>query len=300
MNTNNTHTTTLKQALTLKIGDYSQLIKFRLSATVVFSSVMAFAIAAYADINGADLFWLFLGGFLITGASNALNEVIEKDTDLLMTRTKNRPVATGRMSVSEAVLAAGLMASAGITLLWIQFNPASALLGALSLVSYSFIYTPMKRISPISVLVGAIPGAMPVVIGWVAATGEFGQGAMVLFTLQFLWQFPHFWAIAWVAEEDYTRAGFKMLPSKEGKGKFTALQIALYTVPIIPVSILPVWWGWVNPIAGGVLVAAGFYFLYRTVVLLKTCEDADARKVMFASIAYLPIALITIFIGRIL
>lgn len=298
MNTARTYILSFKQALALKLSDYAQLVKFRLSATVVFSSVMAFAIASYADISGVALSWLFLGGFLITGASNALNEVLEKDPDKLMNRTMNRPLATGRMAVAEAVLLAGVMGVAGIAILWIQFNAASALLGALSLLSYSFIYTPLKRLSPVAVLVGAIPGAMPVVIGWVAATGNFGQGAIALFTLQFLWQFPHFWSIAWVAEQDYKRAGFKMLPSKEGKGKFTAFQIVLYTLPIIPVSLLPVWWGWVNPVTGIVLALAGLYFMYRGIVLFRTCEDKDARKLMFASIAYLPVALITILIGR--
>lgn len=299
MQATRTYLSTVLSATKAKIRDYGQLIKFRLSATVVFSSVMAFAIASYTNIDMMAMAWLFLGGFAVTGASNALNEVLEKDLDKLMKRTMDRPVATGRMGVPEAVLAAGVMGVGGIAILWYMFNPIAALLGGLSLLSYSFIYTPLKRISPIAVFVGALPGAMPPLIGWVAATGSINAAAIVLFTIQFLWQFPHFWAIAWVAEADYRKAGFRLLPSKGGKDKFTALQSILYIVALIPVSLLPVWQGWVSVGGGVALALVGIMFLLAAIKLFRTCDDKDARKLMFASIIYLPVALTAILLGRI-
>lgn len=298
MRATTTYLSSFGTAVMLKAQDYGQLMKFRLSMTVVFSSVMAYAIAAYADVNMLNLLWLFLGGFAITGASNALNEVLEKDPDKLMKRTMNRPLATGRMSVPEAVLIAGLLGTAGIALLWYMFNSSAALLGGLSLLTYSFIYTPLKRLSPVAVFVGAIPGAMPPLIGWVAATGSINNAAIVLFTIQFLWQFPHFWSIAWIAEEDYRKAGFQLLPSKGGKDKFTALQSILYIIALLPVSLLPLWNNWISTWAGVVVFLAGLFFLQRAVKLFRTCEDADARQLMFASIIYLPVVLTTLLLGR--
>lgn len=295
-----TYLSTAGTALKAKVQDYGQLMKFRLSLTVVFSSVMAYAIASYAGVDAINLLWLFVGGFAVTGASNALNQVLEKDPDKLMKRTMNRPVATGRMGVPEAVLVAGILGTAGISLLWYVFNPAAALLGGLSLLTYSFIYTPLKRISPVAVFVGAIPGAMPPLIGWVAATGSINSAAIVLFTIQFLWQFPHFWAIAWIGDEDYRKAGFRLLPSKTGKDKFTALQSILYVVALIPVSLLPLWNNWINGWAALVILAAGLFYLQKAVKLFRTCEDADALKLMFASIIYLPVVLTAILLGRII
>lgn len=282
-----------------KLSDYSQLVKLRLAGTVVFSSVITFAIADHGHLNYGYLLILFLGGFLITGAANALNEVFEKDLDKLMKRTENRPLATGRMNSTEAILAAGIMGVVGILLLGYFFNYLSAFLGAVSLFSYSFIYTPLKRISPIAVFVGAIPGAMPPLIGWVAATGEISLIGLAIFMMQFLWQFPHFWSIAWIAEEDYRKAGFKLLPSQGGKDKFTALQNVVYITVLIPVSLMPVMMGLVHWIGGAVILLAGIMFLLQSVQLFRTCEDKDARKLMFASIVYLPIVLMAMLIGRI-
>lgn len=282
-----------------RVQDYGLLIKFRLSMTVVFSSVIAFAIGSLGNFNLVNMLWLALGGMAVTGASNAFNQVLEKDYDKLMKRTMNRPLATGRMNTAEAILFGGLMGVAGIAILWYVFNPLAALLGGLSLLSYSFIYTPLKRLSPVAVFVGAIPGAMPVLIGWVAATGSINYAAITLFAIQFLWQFPHFWSIAWVAEEDYNKAGFKLLPSQQGKGKFVAFQNIVYISILGIISMIPVYEGWIGLGAGVVVLLAAVFFMYRAVVLFRTCEDADARKLMFASIIYLPVVLTAILVGGI-
>ena len=300
MQTAKLYITDIASAIKAKMQDYSLLVKFRLSATVVFSSVMAYAIAAYGHNTFAALAWLYLGGFLVTGSANALNEVLEKDLDKLMMRTENRPLATGRMSVAEGILAAGVMGSLGIVILWYFFNPAAALLGAVSLILYSFVYTPLKRMSPIAVFVGAIPGAMSPLIGWVAATNEIGPGGIVITAIQFLWQFPHFWSIAWIAQDDYLRAGFKLLPSQEGRGKFTALQNIIYIVFLIPVSLVPFFFlHMTGPIAASVIALAGLMFLGQAIKLFRTCEMKDAKKLMFMSIIYLPVVMIALLTGRI-
>ncbi len=292
-------TNPLTTLIRAKLADYSQLVKLRLAGTVVFSSVITFAIANYGHVDLGYLMLLFLGGFLVTGSANALNEVFEKDLDKLMKRTENRPLATGRMSSTEAILAAGIMGVAGILILGYFFNYLSAFLGAVSLFSYAFIYTPMKRLSPIAVFIGAIPGAMPPLIGWVAATGEISVIGLSITMMQFLWQFPHFWSIAWVGEADYKKAGFKLLPSEGGKDKFTALQNIIYISVLIPVSLIPVMMGWVHWIGGAVILLAGVMFMLQAAQLFRTCEDADARKLMFVSIIYLPVVLMAMLIGRI-
>lgn len=299
MQTTRTYIADLGLGLKARMQDYALLIKFRLSMTVVFSSVIAFAIGSLGDFSLVNMLWLALGGMAVTGASNAFNQVLEKDYDKLMKRTMNRPLATGRMNTAEAILFGGLMGVAGIAVLWYVFNPLAALLGGLSLLSYSFIYTPLKRLSPVAVFVGAIPGAMPVLIGWVAATGSINYAALTLFAIQFLWQFPHFWSIAWVAEEDYNKAGFKLLPSQQGKGKFVAFQNIVYISILGLISLIPVYEGWIGLAAGSVVLLAAVFFMYRAVVLFRTCEDADARKLMFASIIYLPVVLTAILVGGI-
>jgi len=293
------HSVSPAALLKAKLADYSQLVKLRLAGTVVFSSVITYAIAAYGNVEWLPMVLLFIGGFLVTGAANALNEVFEKDLDKMMKRTENRPLATGRMSSTEAILAAGIMGVAGILILGYFFNYLSAFLGAVSLFSYAFIYTPMKRLSPIAVFVGAIPGAMPPLIGWVAATGMITEVGMAITMMQFLWQFPHFWSIAWIGEADYRKAGFKLLPSSGGKDRFTAVQNIIYIAVLIPVSLIPVMMGVVHWIGGVVIFLAGLMFLLQAVQLFRTCEDKDARKLMFVSIIYLPVVLMAMLIGRI-
>ncbi len=283
-----------------KIHDYKLLVKFRLSLLVVFSAFITFLLGADV-VSLQALFFLCLGGFLVTGAANTLNQVFEKEHDRLMKRTANRPLAAGRMEVSEAVLAAGLMSVSGLLLL-ASFNPETALLGALSLISYAFIYTPMKRVSPVAVWIGAIPGALPMAIGWVAAGGNiFGPEVVFLFSIQFLWQFPHFWAIAWVAYQDYSKAGFYLLPSKklDGRDKSTALQTVFYALLLLPMSFLPFYLDISGLIACSVMLFMGLFYLSYAINLFNKCTDKAARKLMFASFAYLPIVLIVLVLDKI-
>lgn len=280
-----------------KISDYLLLVKFRLSLTVVFSSLITYGIACGGSISYEMLWWLAVGGFLVTGAANALNQIFEKEADRMMTRTAMRPLARGSMQTTEAILVSGITGLTGIAVLWICFNQLSAVLGALSLITYSFIYTPMKRISPVAVFIGAIPGALPPLIGWVAATGSVSVEAYMITAIQFLWQFPHFWSIAWVAYDDYLRAGFYLLPSSDGKSRFAALQNVIYIAVLIPVSLLPALTGYIYPVAGVIVLLSGLFFLYYAVQLYFTCATSDARKLMFASIIYLPIVLVALLLG---
>lgn len=279
-------------------ADVSLLTKFRLSSLVVFSAVMSYAIVALERTDWLSLLLLTLGGFLVTGASNALNQVLERDYDKLMTRTAQRPLPTGRMTVSNAVLLAGLMALVGISLLsW--FNPLTGFLGTLSLISYAFVYTPLKRSTPLAVAVGAFPGALPNVIGAVAFEGHISEMAWLLFLIQVLWQFPHFWAVAWLADEDYKRAGFNLLPTLEGrKDESVGRASLLICLLLVPVAFLGGYFDMYSWIATGLLMALGAHFSYTCYRLYKDCSQAAARKQMFASFFYLPLSLIVILLDR--
>lgn len=272
-----------------KLKDYVLLTKVRLSSLVIFSSAIGYLVAPHTMIDWGKICWLLLGGFLTTAGSNALNQVIEKDYDKLMSRTADRPLPTGRMSVTEALLAAGICGVGGVLVLWYNFNVLTAFISAVALLSYAFIYTPLKRISPIAVFVGAIPGALPPVIGWVAATGSISQEAIILFAIQFIWQFPHFWAIAWVCYDDYKKAGFKLLPSKEGRNKFSALQNIIYILVLIPVSIIPMSMNMTGWIPTTFVLFAGVLFLIPAIRLYRECSMKAAKQLMFTSFIYLPI-----------
>lgn len=272
--------------MTGKIKDYLILTKFRLSVLVVISALTGYLFVG--GDNEMEIFYLMMGGMLVTAASNAANQIWERDLDKLMNRTMKRPLADGRMSVLEALMVILICIVAGEILLF-QLNFYSALLGFAAFLSYVFIYTPSKRITPLSVLIGAFPGAMPPMLGAIAETGHFGLIPGVLFFVQFTWQFPHFWAIAWVADKDYRAAGFSLLPSKFGKSKNSAYHIIVYSLALIPFSLLPWllgWAGWVSMIAATVLGAWFFMLAYK---LFLTLDDKDARKLMFASFFYLPI-----------
>jgi heme o synthase len=272
-----------------KARDINQLVKFRLTFLVVFSSVVTYLTASQGNINWFEVMMLTLGGFLVTGASNGINQVIEKDYDKLMLRTANRPVATNRMSVTEASIISATMGLIGVAIISFYLNTASGLLAFFALISYAFIYTPLKRISPISVFVGAFPGAIPTMLGWVAYSGTIDTPAIILFAVQFFWQFPHFWSIAWILDDDYKRAGFKMLPSTPGRDKGTAFQTLVFSLALIPLGMLPMQYGISGITSGIVGILGGLMLSYYSYRLLKTCDTKDAKKLMFASFIYLPL-----------
>lgn len=282
-----------------KVQDYKLLVKLRLTLTVVFSSVMAYLIASETTINWAAILILSIGGFLVTGAANALNQVLEKDYDKLMKRTANRPLATGRMSTSEAVMAAGFMSLAGIILLAL-FNVWAAFFGTIALVSYAFLYTPMKRISPIAVVIGAVPGALPTMIGCVAAQGELTLLALSLFAIQFFWQFPHFWSIGWLGYEDYKNAGYRLLPSKDGQlDRNTGLQSFIYALFLLPVGLLPYFIGVSGIISAVIAFILGLIYAGLGWNFYKQNNRKAALQLMFYSFLYNPLTLIVIFLDKI-
>jgi protoheme IX farnesyltransferase len=272
-------------------SDFLEITKARLAVSVVFSSIAGFMLGIY-DFQSLDwmvLLKLALGGYCMVGASNAFNQVIEKDLDALMDRTKNRPVPTGRMSQRTALLVASLLTVVGIALLY-TINPKTAMFGAVSIFLYTSVYTPLKTMTSLSVFVGAFPGAIPFMLGWVAATGEFGIEAGTLFLIQFFWQFPHFWAIGWFLYEDYEKAGFFMLPTGK-KDKGTALQIILYTVWLVLASLLPVlgYTGrfFITPIAAIFVFLLGVWMLFYAVRLYQLRTAKAARTLMLVSVSYI-------------
>jgi len=283
--------------LTQRLSDYAALMKLRLGALVVFSAVIGFLFGIQGSYSFTSILWLIIGGVLVTGASNAINQIIERDIDKLMTRTQNRPLAVGRMNVLEAMIFSGLCGVGGIIMLWQMFNPTAGVLAAISLFSYAFIYTPLKRIHPIAVFVGAIPGALPVMIGYVCATGQIDFVAMLLFSVQFLWQFPHFWAIAWVQYDDYKKADIMLLPSSGGKNKFSALQCVIYAAGLTLVSVIPYFFGMMNFASLVVVILMGCIFFWQAVQLWLKCDDASAKNLMFGSFAYLPIVQLALLFG---
>jgi protoheme IX farnesyltransferase len=288
-----------------KIRDYAQFIKLRLASLVVFSAAIGFVIGSRGEglvgIDWSKMLILILGGFLVTCSSNGFNQIIEKNLDKLMDRTKSRPLPQERMSVNESVILASVMGITGIILLWIFMNPMSGILGTLALVLYTSIYTPLKRITPFAVFIGAFPGAIPPLLGCVAATQGFGEiklQAWVLFVGQFMWQFPHFWAIAWVLDEDYKRGGFRMLPSLGGRDKSSAFQILVYTLFLLPISLMPVLFGMSGAVSAVIITVCGLIFAYQAYNLYKECTVEAARKLMFGSFFYLPIVQVAIMIGK--
>jgi protoheme IX farnesyltransferase len=271
--------------------DFKAITKAGLAVSVVFSSIAGFLLGV-PDILSLDwmvLLKLAVGGYCMVGASNAYNQVIEKDLDILMDRTKNRPVPAGRMSTNNALIIATILTAVGLALLY-NINPKTAMFGAISIFLYTSVYTPLKTVTSLSVFVGAIPGAIPFMLGWVAATGNFGIEAGTLFLIQFFWQFPHFWAIGWFLYEDYEKAGFFMLPTGK-KDNGTALQIILYTLWLIIASLLPSigYTGqlFISPIAAVLVFLLGLWMLFYAVKLYKSRTTKVARSLMLASVAYI-------------
>jgi protoheme IX farnesyltransferase len=261
-------------------------VKFRLASLVIISALSGYLFVGASD--GLEIFYLLFGGFLVTAASNGSNQIWERELDILMNRTGKRPLPLGNMTVNHGLLVVAICLLPGLWMLY-QLNLGSMLLGLAAFVSYVFIYTPMKRVSPWAVFVGAFPGAIPPMLGAVAGSDSFGLIPGVLFFVQFVWQFPHFWAIAWVLYDDYKQGGFSLLPSKTGKSKASAYQIAAYSFALIPFTLLPWLLGWCGTttlIIGGILSILFFLLSYK---LLVTLDAKDARKLMFASFVYLPI-----------
>ncbi len=291
--------TTIKNS---KIKDYSQLLKPNLSFLVVFSSVIAYLLVPGIQFDFTKVIILFAGGMLVTGAANAINQILEKDSDRLMKRTMLRPLPDKRMQQAEVWLFALLTALAGAALLALSFNMLTGILSLVSLLLYAFAYTPLKKISPIAVLVGAIPGAMPPLLGWVAGTNRIGfegagAGGWILFAVQFFWQFPHFWSIAWVAYDDYAKAGIKLLPSSAGRTTFTGLQCMLYSLVLIPISMLPRLH--ITGVIGmSVAIIMGVIYFYTSYLFYQHNDEKSARRVMFASFFYLPIVFVAYLLDK--
>lgn len=245
------------------------------------------------------LLMVTLGGFLLSGASVCINQIIERDLDKLMKRTMLRPLPTGRVTPQEATVFAALCMALSIWILWSFTNPFTVLLSLVSMVLYSFVYTPLKRVGPVAVFVGAIPGALPPLLGWIAATGQVTYEALIIFGIQFIWQFPHFWAIAWVADDDYQKAGFKLLPSPEGKSLNTAIQIMVYTMFLIPLGLLPALFGITGVYSAMVATVCGVAFFSQTLALMKTGSRQSALRIMFGSFLYLPIVQIAFLLDKV-
>lgn len=289
-----------RDAFVTRVKAYMALVKMRLTMLVVFSAIFGYMVSP--DVNGFDVvtvLWLSLGGFLVTGASNTLNQVIEVEHDRLMTRTQNRPLVLGAISSLEAVILALVMGVSGILVLGLMFNGlVPALLGIIALLSYAFVYTPMKRISPLGVLIGAFPGAMPPLIGFAAASGSLPVEAWILFLLQFVWQFPHFWAIAWVLDDDYKRAGFKMLPGNSGRSVYTASMTLLYTLLLVPASVAPFLIGMIGPVTMAIMIGAAVLFSLQAYALLRVRTVKAASRLMFGSFLYLPLVQISMLVDK--
>jgi protoheme IX farnesyltransferase len=277
---------TKENSLKKKIQSYIVFTKFRLAALVVLSALSGYWFAGGND--GLDLFFLLLGGTLVTAASNGSNQIWERDFDKLMKRTESRPIPKGDLSLKEAYAIVFICLVVGTYLLF-KINTYSALLGIFAFVSYVFVYTPLKRVTPWAVFVGAFPGAIPPMLGAIAATNDFGLLPGVLFFVQFMWQFPHFWAIAWVLFDDYKAGGFTLLPAKNGRSRESAFQILVYSLAMVPFSLLPWILGWTGIATLIVATLASAIFFFYAYRLYLSCETRDARKLMFASFVYLPV-----------
>lgn len=281
-----------------KARAYGELLKFRLSFLVAFSCAFGYVLAS-TNVNLLSLVMIFLGGFLLSGSSVIINQIIEKDLDRLMSRTMNRPLPTQRVSVNEAITEAVVCMAVGTSILLIYTNVLTTSLAIVSMILYGFVYTPLKRVGPIAVFVGAIPGALPPLLGWTAATGAISHEALIIFGIQFIWQFPHFWAIAWVADEDYKKAGFKLLPSGGQKDLNTAIQIMIYTMFLIPMGLLPATFGITGINSAIVATFCGVIFFALTFSLMKSGDRKSALQIMFGSFLYLPIVQIAYLLDKV-
>ncbi|MFN4145040.1 MAG: heme o synthase [Runella sp.] len=290
--------TTTLNLISGRVGLYLELMKLRLAWLVAFSGAFGYSLASKGT-NWPKLTLFVMAAFCITGAANIINQILEKDLDKLMNRTQNRPLPSEKLSVKEAVWCAMVLFTVASCIFLFFFNVRACALAILSTVLYGFVYTPLKRVGPVAVFVGAIPGAFPPMIGWVAATNQFGLEPGILFAIQFFWQFPHFWAIAWVLDEDYKKAGFRLLPSKGGKDINTAIQIMIYTLFLLPVGWLPFELGMTGINSALVAMVFGILFLAQTFHLMRQCTDKTALQLMFGSFIYLPIVQIAYLLDKV-
>lgn len=300
MQDNNTITNSTSFVLASKVKDYFLLTKFTLSFMVVFSSVVSYLLVPSVSFELTSVLLLFAGGMLVTGSANTINQILERQTDAMMKRTAGRPVASGRMKAGEAWMFAAITAACGLYIMY-TFSMESALLSFVSLVIYGFVYTPLKKKNSIAVLVGALPGALPCLIGWTAGFTEGihdWTGGWILFSIQFFWQFPHFWAIAWVAHGDYSKAGFKLLPSDKGPTKFTALQTIIYSILMIPVGLLPMIYHISGMVSMWILLASNIFMVLMSINLFIKMDVGSARRVMFSSYIYLMVVFLSLYADK--
>ena len=275
-------------------------MKLRLSSLVVLSAALSYLLAINSTTFSFFSFTiLIIGGVLVTGASNSFNQIIERDTDALMPRTKDRPMPNDRLSVVEALVWCTVLGLGGIFLLWYFLNPLSGVLATLALLLYVVVYTPLKKISAWAVFVGAFPGAIPPMLGWVAATGEFGLIPGVLFFVQFVWQFPHFWSIGWLSHDAYKGAGFYLLPFKGGKVKPNALITLIVSILMIPAAAIPTFIGLTGNISLISAIVLGSWLTYKAWNFYNSCDDKEARKLMFSTFLYLPLIQIIYVLDKI-
>lgn len=281
-----------------KISAFTELLKMRLSFLVAFSSGFGYLLGM-TTFNWTIFSALFFGGFFISGAAVTVNQILEKDYDKLMNRTRFRPLPTNRVSVNEAIIFSVVTLFIGLWLLMVFTNLLTVILSLVSMVLYVFVYTPLKRVGPIAVFVGAIPGALPPLLGWVAATGVISHEALIIFGIQFIWQFPHFWAIAWVADDDYKKAGFKLLPSGGGRDMNTAFQIMIYTLFLLPFGLLPAKFGLTGINSAIIASVCASLFLAQTFYLMRDGTRKAAIKIMYGSFLYLPIVQIAFILDKV-
>ncbi len=290
----------------IKLNSYVQLLKLRLSLLVAFSAAISYLfVSNISTVNWVTFGWFTFAGLLVTGSANIINQIIEVNLDKMMNRTENRPLPSGNLSVIEAAIYSFVLGIVGLWIHYSMINGVTAFWSLISLILYGFVYTPLKRVGSIAVFVGAFPGALPLLIGWLAVTGNpdlldpVNYGGLVLFTVQFIWQFPHFWAIAWVGDEDYQKAGFGLLPIHSDATKANAAVIMIYTFFLVLISVLPFYVGMVNQIATVVALITGVGFLWQTWNLFQKQTRKAALMVMFGSFLYIPIVFIGYLLGKI-
>ena len=289
----------LSSFIVMKLKSYYELLKVRLSFLVAFSSGFGYILGNRGVVDWAVFMAFCFGGFLVSGAAITINQIIEVEYDKVMKRTMGRPLPTNRVSKAEASIFAILLLIIGFSILFFAANLLTLLISVLSVLLYSFVYTPLKRVGPIAVFVGAIPGALPPLLGWVAATGQINYEALIIFGIQFIWQFPHFWAIAWLADEDYKKAGFKLLPANGKKDMGTAINIMIYTLFLLPLGLLPAKFGVAGLNSAIIATVCGVLFLAQTFSLMRNNSRKSALKIMYGSFLYLPIVQIAYLVDKI-